>query len=60
MREIRFRVAAIHRDGRRLFAGGRNSGDALTLGDLVSGPGGDVRVEAILTYGRYLNVLDPG
>jgi hypothetical protein len=49
----------IHRDGPRLFVGGRNYGDAITLGDVVQGPGGDVRVEAILTYRRYLNILDP-
>jgi hypothetical protein len=60
MREVRFLVASIHRDGPRLFVGGRNCGDALAVGDVVRGLGGDVRVEAILTYRRYLNVLDPG
>jgi len=60
VREVRFQVAAIHRDGQRLFVAGRNCGDALAVGDVVSGPSGHVRVAAILTYRRYLNVLDGG
>ena len=60
MREVHFQVASVHHDGTRLFVGGRNCGQALALGDVVGSVGGDVRVEAILTYGRYLNVLDPG
>ncbi len=60
MRELHFQVALIHREGARLFAGGRNCGDAIALGDLLDGPGAAVRVKAILTYRRYLNILDPG
>ena len=60
MRAIHFQVGSIHRDGNRLYAGGRNCGDVVTLGDVIPGPNGDVRVEAILTYRRYLNVLDRG
>ena len=60
MRAVLFQVASIQPEGQRLFVGGRNCGDPMTLGDVVSGPGGDVRVEAILTYRRYLNVLEPG
>ena len=58
MRDLHFQVAAIHRDGSRLFAAGRNCGDAISLGDVLSGPSGIVRVETILTYRRFLNVLD--
>jgi hypothetical protein len=60
MREVQFQIAFIHRDGPRLFVGGRNCGDVLAVGDVVHGVGGDVRVIAILTYRRYLNVLEPG
>lgn len=59
-REVHFQVASIHRAGARLFVGGRNSGHALACGDVLRGPGGEVRVEAILTYRQYLNILDPG
>jgi hypothetical protein len=60
VREVRFQVASVHREGERLFVGGRNCEDALALGDVVRGPDGDVRVEAILTYRRYVNTLDRG
>jgi hypothetical protein len=60
MREVRFPVWSYHREGPRLFVSGRNCGDALAIGDVVSGPAGDVRVEAILTYRRFVNVLDSG
>jgi len=60
MRTLRFQVASVHREGTRLFAGGRNCSDDLTLGDVVRAPGGDVRVEAIVTYRKSLNVLDRG
>jgi hypothetical protein len=60
MREIHFQVASVHRDGDRLFVAGRNCGQPLAVGDVVRGPGGHVRVDAILTYRRYLNILDPG
>jgi hypothetical protein len=60
MRGVRFQVAAIHREGPRLFVAGRNCGDALAVGDVMTGPDGDVRVEAILTYRRYVNVIDGG
>jgi hypothetical protein len=60
VREVRFQVAAIHRDGQRLFVAGRNCGDGLAVGDVVSSSNGDVRVEAILTYRRHVNVLDGG
>lgn len=60
MRDLHFLVAAIHRDGERLFVGGRNCGDGISLGDVLSGPQGTVVVEAILTYRRYMNALDPG
>jgi len=60
VREVHFQVVSVHRDGERLYVGGRNSGDGMAIGDVLRGPGGDVRVEAILTYRRYVNVLDPG
>jgi hypothetical protein len=60
VRNVHFQVASILREGSRLFVGGRNCRDALAIGDVVPGPEGDVRVEAILTYRRFLNVLDPG
>ena len=60
MREVHFQVASVDRAGARLFVGGRNCGQPLALGDVLRGPGGDVRVDAILTYRRYLNILDPG
>jgi hypothetical protein len=60
VRQVHFQVASILRDGHRLFVGGRNCGHGLALGDVLRGPSGSVRVEAILTYRRYLNVLDPG
>jgi|tagenome__1003787_1003787.scaffolds.fasta_scaffold20787913_2 hypothetical protein len=60
MREIHFHVASVHRAGARLFVGGRNCRQPLAVGDVVRGPGGDVRVDAILIYRRYLNILDPG
>lgn len=60
MRDVHFQVVSIQREGSRVFVGGRNCGDALALGDVLRGVSGDVRVDAILTYGRYLNALDPG
>ncbi len=60
MRRLHFAVASIHREGARLFLGGRNCGDGLALADVLRGPGGTVRVERILTYRRYLNTLGPG
>jgi hypothetical protein len=60
MRRIHFQVVVIHREGPRLFVAGRNCGDGLALGDVVQGPGGDVRIEAILLWRKYLNVLDHG
>ena len=60
MRAVLFQVASIHGEGDRVFVGGRNCGDPLTLGDVVRGPDGEVRVDAILTHRRYLNVVDPG
>jgi len=60
MRVVQFQIASIHRDGHRLFVAGRNCGDVVAVGDVVGGVGGEVRVDAILTYRRYLNVLDSG
>jgi hypothetical protein len=60
MRELHFQVASMHRDGTRLFVGGRNCRDGIALGDVLAAPDGDVRVEGILTYRHCLNTLDSG
>ena len=60
MRDVHFQVVSIQREGSRVFVGGRNCGDALALGDVLQSVRGEVRVDAILTYRRYLNSLDPG
>src|SRR6185436_15772578 len=60
MRELHFQVAAICRAGTRLFVAGRNCRDDITLGDVLAGPRGDVRVEGILTYRHRMNTLNSG
>ena len=59
-RRVHFQIAGVHREGPRLFVAGRNCADGLTLGDVVRGPGGDVRVEAIVFWRKRVNVLEPG
>ena len=60
MRDVYFQIVAIQREGSRVFVAGRNCGDALALGDVLRGLNGEVRVEGILYYRRYLSALDSG
>lgn len=66
VRELRVKVDVLKLENHRLFVGVRNCGADITLGDSFSAVRTgdtaivDLRVEAILTYRRFLNIFNSG